>query len=136
VVYFGLARSLALEHIVKTSGRLALSVPLSEEFRVGVALSSVLTSSSNYAVTGAYALARYRLWGTEGFDLGALAGLGVGYNAPILHRDLEAGFPLLPYGYLGLEGRFEVAEGWHVGVELGDEQLSVVHFGATFSAAY
>jgi hypothetical protein len=127
--YFINARSFALSHRLKPGLHLEWSRSLDPRFRLGAALGSVLTGNSNYAVAGAYAVGSYTALSSGRFELDARFGLGVGYNAAILHPDLEAGFPVIPYGYLGLLASFRSWQGGRIGVELGDEQLGVVHLG-------
>lgn len=128
------ARSLALKHNIKPALRLGALWPVWSRIDLGAQLSAV-TANSNYGVWGAYGVGRYRLI-DAGFQLNASLGLGVGHDAPILHDSLTTDGTVLPYAYLGLEALFSLGDGWRLGVELADEQLSVLHLGAAVTYSY
>ena len=65
------------------------------------------------------------------FSLGALAGVGVGYDADILQADLTASGAVLPYWLAGLDGRWLVAGRWLVGVEVAWQNAAVLELGLT-----
>lgn len=127
------ARSLALEHNLKPALRLALTVPVGDlgpgRLELGGGASALLSPDASYGVWSLVAVARHALvW--PGFALGVTLGLGAGHNPPILHRDLRASLPIVPYAALALDALWPIGEGTWLGVELGVEQLSVLHLGA------
>jgi hypothetical protein len=134
--YFTQARSFALSHRVKPGVRLAWQRELWPKLHVGPALGGVVTGNENYFVSGVYALANYSAVESPSFVFEVLLGLGAGYNAPILHGDLKAGFPLVPYAYVGLLGGLRVSQTWVLGLELGGEQITVVDLGLTLHHEY
>ncbi len=100
------------------------------QLEVGGALSAVVTTDDNYGVWAGYAHGRYRLLGGSSFQWGLSLGVGLGHNAPILHDDLQADLPVLPYATLATDAVWKVSSKLWLGVELANEQLSVVHLGA------
>jgi hypothetical protein len=133
--FFGRGRSLALEHRLKPALRLDALWPLATNWELGAAARGVITSSTNYGVWALTGALRYAVLSSQSFALRALLGIGVGYNAPILHSDLEAGFPVIPYATLALQPTFVLAEQLELGIELESEQLSVIHLGAVVNYA-
>jgi hypothetical protein len=107
--------------------------PLGESLGAGAGVSGILHDSEDYQVVGAYGLGRASLWSSGTFEWGAFLGVGVGTNAPILHSDLQADAPLLPFGTLGTEVTWRLNDRLRVGLQASDEQLSVVHVGAQVS---
>lgn len=122
------ARSLALEHNIKPSARVNAWWPLWQRIGLGAGATAVLDPSPNYWVWGAYASGRLAVV-RQPFDLNALVGLGLGHDADILHPSLDASGRVLPYGYVGIEALFDLTDQWQLGLEIANEQLSVVHLG-------
>lgn len=133
LAFLGRGRSLALEHRLKPAARLDALWPLSPRLEVGAAARGLLTLDPNYGVWAGTGALRYTLFSKPSVSVSALAGLGLGYNAPILHTDLDAGAPLMLYGSLALQALFRISEGLGLGVELEGEQLSVAHLGVAAS---
>jgi len=133
LAWFAHSQSLALQHLFKPSLALHARTSITPNVEFGGGVSGILVASSNYQVAGVYGLARYVFWSTKAFQWGAYAGLGVGSNPPILHADLRSKAPLLPFGTMGTEVSWELADGFWLGIEGADEQLSVVHLGARLS---
>ncbi len=127
--FFMHARSIALEHKIKPALRLTATWPAFERIDIGAAAHGVLDSSPNYGVWAAYGVGRYRILDGS-FALNASLGVGVGHDAAILHPSLQTTGSILPYAYLGIEALFSLSDDWKLGIELADEQLSVLHFGA------
>lgn len=132
--YFMHGRSIALPHTVKPALALAAFWPLSQRFDLGASANAVL-ANPNYGVWAGYAAARFRVLDGD-FRLAATLGLGLGHDAPILHPSLKAQGSLLPYATLGVQALFTLDDNWKLGVELSDEQLSVLHLGAALSTRY
>ncbi len=124
------SRSIALEHVVKPSVALRLGTEIVPRLEVGGALSAVVTTDDNYGVWAGYAHGRYRLLGSEAWQWGLSLGVGLGHNAPILHDDLRADLPVLPYAMLSTDVLWSLGSNTWLGVELANEQLSVLHLGA------
>jgi hypothetical protein len=101
---------------------------------LGGSLSGVIDTSEHYRVLGGLAHGRLALWQRPAFSLGAALALGLGYNADILHADLQAGAPLLPYGFVALDGRWLLGERYLLGVEAGWENLTIARLGLLIGA--
>jgi hypothetical protein len=123
------SRSRAIGHAFKPIGRLGLRAVLVPRLEVGGSISGVIDGSEHYRVLGGLAQARLALWQRPAFSLGATAALGLGYNADVLHADLRAGAPVVPYGLLALDGRWSIGERGLLGVEAGWENLSIPRIG-------
>lgn len=126
------ARSLALEHNLRPALRLEALAPLQVgpgRLELGGGVFALLSGEQEYGVWSAQALLR-NSWAFGGFELAAALGLGLGHNAPILYDDLSAGPPVVPYASLALQGLWALGERSWLGVELGGEQLGVLHLGA------
>ena len=135
--YLAHARSHAIGHAFKPAARLGLRRSVSDRLEVGGAISGLLDASEHYRVAGALVHGRLALWRRPAFSLGAGLALGVGYNADVLHGDLRAGaLPVVPYGFVALDGRWSIADRWLVGAEAGWEDLSIVRLGLLFGVAF
>jgi len=132
-VYFGRSRSHALPHFLKPAFRLDYSRSLNARWELGFSLKGVGTTNANYGVWSTLGQLGYALVLGNDFRLVALLGLGAGYNAPILHSDLKAGFPIIPYAALGLEPRWRVGQSMELGVSLESEQLTVIQLAMLLS---
>jgi hypothetical protein len=126
------SRSRAIGHGFKPVARLGLRLTLMPRLELGGAVSGLVDSSEHYRVLGAFALGRFALWQRPAFSLGAGLALGAGYNADILHADLSAGAPVVPYGFLALDARWSIADRWLLGAEAGWENLSIARLGLLF----
>lgn len=124
------SRSIALPHLFKPSVQFQGTWPLLERLELGAGAGAILDSNSNYQVAGLYALGRYALVRSDGFEWGISAGLGGGHNAAIIHADLQAKAPIVPYGLIASDASFRLSKGFMLGLELSSEQLSVVQLGA------
>jgi hypothetical protein len=124
------SRSKAIGHAFKPAARLGLRLPWAERFELGGAVSGVVDGSEHYRVLGALAHGRLAVWRTPAFSAGAGLAVGAGYDADILHADLNGGGAVLPYGFLALDARWSVGRRWLVGVEAAWENLSVARLGA------
>jgi hypothetical protein len=127
------ARSLALEHNLQPALRLALTVPVGDlgpgQLELGGGASALLSLDASYGVWSMVGVARHALvW--PGLSLGLTLALGAGHNAPILHQDLRAELPIVPYAAIALDALWPLGDGTWLGVELGGAQLSVLHLGA------
>lgn len=129
-VAFTQSRSLALEHIVKSSAALSATATLMPRLELGVTLSGVLTTDDNYGVWAAYAQGRYQLYRSNALQLGLGLGVGIGHNAPILHDDLQAELPVVPHAAASFDALWNVGEDCWLGPALTFEQLSVLHLAA------
>lgn len=134
-VAFLKARSLALEHIVKPWLGADWLFPVTDSLKIGPGVRGVTTLDDNYGVWSVQGRASYDLVQREVFNLRATVGLGVGYNPPILHSDLQAEFPVVPYYSASLASSWALSTSssgaqWHLGVGLEHEQLSVVGLAA------
>jgi hypothetical protein len=69
---------------------------------------------------------RYAVFWGQRYRLVATAGLGVGHNAEILHRDLTAGPPVIPAFFAGLENSWRIGP-VELGVRLSWFSLSTAH---------
>jgi hypothetical protein len=127
--FFMKSRSRAIGHAFKPAGRLGLRAALVPRLEVGGSISGVVDGSEHYRVLGGLAQARLSLWHRPAFSLGATAALGLGYNADILHADLRASAPVVPYGFAALDGRWSIGQRGLLGVEAGWENLSIVRIG-------
>jgi hypothetical protein len=123
------SRSRAIGHAFKPVARLGLRFAVTPRLEVGGTVSGVVDASEHYRVLGVLGHARLALWRRPAFSLGAGAALGAGYNADILHTDLNAGAPVVPYGFVALDARWSIAGRALVGVEAGWENLSIVRVG-------
>ena len=125
--FFGRGRSYAVEHRLKPALGVDALWPLADDWKLGVAANGVVTADSNYGVWSVTARLAFSLIATQRFQLWAVLGAGAGYNAPILHGDLEAGFPVIGYAALAVEPTFHLGDRWDLGVAVEVEQLSVIH---------
>lgn len=123
------SRSLAIGHAFKPMVRVGLRWPVLTRIEVGGALLGLLDASEHYRVLGALAQGRLALWHRPRFSAGAGLGLGVGYNADILHEDLAARAPVVPYGSAALDARWRLGHRWLLGVEAGWDNLSIARLG-------
>jgi hypothetical protein len=123
------SRSHALGHMIRPTARLGARAPLGERVELGGSAMALLVGSEHYRVLGAVAHARYALWERTTFSLGAGAGLGVGYDADILHADLEAPGRVAPYGFLAADARWTLFRRWLVGVEAAWENRAALTLG-------
>lgn len=124
------ARSLAIEHMVKPAASLHVGIELMPRVEIGGGVSGVLTTDDNYGVWAGYGHGRYRIVSWPGFEWGALAGIGLAHNAPIVHADLRSEVPVVPYGRLATDVLWPLSPSTWLGIELGFSQLSVVTLGA------
>lgn len=129
--FLGRSRSSAVGHAFKPAARLGARVPLSRRVEAGAAISGIvdLSGSDHYRVVGALGQARMAVWQGATFSLGTSAALGVGYDADILHSDLQADAPVIPYGFLALDGRWNVGRYLLLGTEAAWENLSIIRVG-------
>ena len=102
------SRSHTPTHLFKPSLRLGLRGELGERLEVGGALVGVISASEHYRVLGALGQGRYAAVRTRAFSLGASAGVGLGYDADILHADLSAGAKVAPYWLVSIDGRWAI----------------------------
>lgn len=123
------ARSRALGHGVKPTARLGVRTQIMPRLEVGGSVSALLDTSVHYRVMGGLATARFALWQRPAFSVGAALGLGAGYNADILHSDLDADAPLAPYGMVAMDARWRIGDRWLIGAEAGWDNLSIVRLG-------
>lgn len=123
------SRSRAIGHGFKPIARVGLRMELLPRLEVGGSVSGIVDSSEHYRVLGAVAQGRVALWQRPAFSLGAGLALGTGYNANILHADLRASAPVVPYGFLALDGRWSIGQRWLIGAETAWENLSIVRLG-------
>jgi len=123
------SRSRAIGHGFKPVARLGLRMSLTPRLEVGGAVSGIVDSSEHYRVLGGLAAGRFALWQRPVFSLGAVLGLGAGYDADILHADLEADAAIAPYGFLAVDARWSIGERWLVGLEAGWENVSILRLG-------
>lgn len=127
------SQSHAIGHAFKPVARFGLRWTLSERVEVGGAISGLLDVSEHYRVVGTFVHGRLALWKRRSFSLGGGLALGAGYNADILHADLQAGrSPVAPYGFVALDARWSIAGRWLVGTEAGWENLSILRLGLLF----
>lgn len=129
--FLGRSRSSAVGHAFKPAARLGVRLPLSRRVEAGAAVSGIvdLDGSDHYRVLGALGHARLAVWEGSTFSLGTAAALGVGYDADILHRDLQADAPVIPYGFLAIDGRWNVGRNLLLGTEAAWENLSIIRLG-------
>jgi hypothetical protein len=123
------SRSQAIGHGVKPTARLGLRTQIAPRLEVGGSLSALLDTSEHYRVLGGLATARFALWRRPAFSVGAGLGLGAGYNADILHSDLDAEAPVAPYGTVAFDARWRIRDRWLIGAEAGWDNLSMVRIG-------
>ncbi len=123
------SRSKSIGHGFKPMARVGLRVPVLPRMEVGAALSGLVDASEHYRVLGLMAHGRFALWQRLTFSLGAQLALGAGYNADILHTDLSARAPIVPYGFVAVDARWTLGNRWLLGVEAGSENLSIARFG-------
>jgi hypothetical protein len=123
------SRSRAIGHGVKPTARLGLRTQIAPRLEVGGALSALLDTSEHYRVLGGLATARFALWRRPAFSVGAALGLGAGYNADILHSNLDADAPVAPYGTVAFDARWRIGARWLIGAETGWDNLSIVRIG-------
>jgi hypothetical protein len=128
------SRSRAIGHAFKPVGRLGLRTAFAPRLELGGSVSGVIDGSEHYRVLGGLAHGRLAIWQRPAFSLGAGLALGVGYNADILHGDLQASAPLAPYGFVALDGRWSLGERYLLGAEAGWENLSIVRLGLLIGA--
>lgn len=124
------SRSRAIGHGVKPTARLGIRTQIAPRLEVGGALSALLDTSEHYRVLGGLATARFALWRRPAFSLGAALGLGAGYNADILHSDLDSDAPVAAYGMVAFDARWQLGARWLIGAEAGWDNLSIVRIGA------
>jgi len=131
------SRSLAIGHVIKPALRVTVDrrLPLFglSKLRVGGQAFGIVDSSEHYRAWGLMASALYPLVEGALFHLDANLTLGAGLNADILHSDLEADIPVIPYGSLGLRAAFSVYEDIRVGTQIYFTNLSVLSLGAGVS---
>jgi hypothetical protein len=128
------SRSRAIGHAFKPVGRLGLRTAYVPRLELGGSVSGVIDGSEHYRVLGGLGHVRLALWQRPAFSLGAGLAVGVGYNADILHGDLQASVPLAPYGFVALDGRWSLGERYLLGVEAGWENLSIARLGLLIGA--
>jgi hypothetical protein len=124
------SQSRAIGHGVKPSAQLGLRTQLAPRLEIGGAISALLDTSHHYRVLGGLAVARFAVWQRPVFSAGATLGLGAGYNADILHADLDAEAPIAPYATVALDARWWLGQRWLIGVEAGWDNLSIVRIAA------
>ncbi len=124
------ARSLALPHNVQPSLHVAADHEIVHRLQVGVGGSAVVTNDSNYGVWAGYLRGRSVLYRSPALQWGVTVGVGAGHNPPIIHGDLEADLPVVPYAMLATDLDWRLGRSAWLGLELAGEQLSVVHLGA------
>jgi hypothetical protein len=123
------SRSKSIGHGFKPMARVGLRVPILPRLEVGATLSGLVDASEHYRVLGLMAHGRFGLWQRPRFSLGAQLALGAGYNADILHADLSASAPVVPYGFVAFDARWALGDRWLCGVEAGSENLSMARIG-------
>lgn len=122
------SRSKAVGHAWKPMARVGVRTTLRPRLEVGGTVSGLLDGSEHYRVLGLLAHGRFALLQRPGFSLGASLALGAGYDADILHADLE-GDSVVPYGFFAVDGRWELGRRWLLGVEAGWENVSILRLG-------
>jgi hypothetical protein len=115
---------------LQPSLHVAADVELVHRLQFGVGASAIATTDPSYGVWAAYLRGRSVLYRSAALQWGATLGFGAGYNPPILHADLKAALPVVPYAMLATDCGFSLGHGAWLGAELATEQLSVVHLGA------
>lgn len=123
------SRSRTIGHGIQASARIGVRTEVAPRLELGGSLSALLDTSEHYRVVGGLATARFALWRRPVFSAGAVLGLGAGYNADILHADLDAEAPIAPYGTIALDARWRLGERWLLGAEAGWDNLSIVRLG-------
>ncbi len=127
------SRSKAIGHLLKPAARLTIERPWRQgpvpKLRVGAQAFAILDTSSHYRVWALALSALYPLVEGSRFELSANASVGASLNADILHSDLKAGVPVLPYAAIGLRGAWKLSTEFHLGVQLYWSELSIVSLG-------
>jgi hypothetical protein len=127
--WFAKSQSLAPEHLFKPSVAAHVLFPNRNWLQLGAGASGIVSASLDYQVAGVYGLARFVPASSRNFEWGLSAGVGVGTNPAIVHSDLKAEAPVLPFVAVATDGRWRLGESLALGVDLAFEQLSVVHLG-------
>jgi hypothetical protein len=128
--YLTKARSHTISHLFKPIVRFDLRAEIVSRLEVGGGAVAILSSSEHYRVLGALGEARFALFQAPAFSLGGSAGLGLGYDADILHTDLKAGARIAPYWLVAVDGRWALGDRWLLGVEAGWQNAALLHLGA------
>jgi len=127
--YLTRSHSHAVGHLLRPAARVGARALVGQRLELGGSAVGLLLASEHYRVLGALAHARYAVWTTPRFSLGTGAGLGLGYDADILHRDLHAQGGVAPYGLVAVDGRWTLTGRWLIGVEAAWENLASINLG-------
>jgi hypothetical protein len=123
------SKSKAVGHLFKPHLAATVRRTVLPGLSVGGGVTAILDTSKHYRVLGGLAVARYAVVNGPVFSFGPSVGLGLGYDADILHDDLSASGKVLPYGFLAADARWNLGTRWQLGTELGWENLSMLRLG-------
>ncbi len=124
-------QSKAVGHLFKPQLSLSLRHRAHQRYELGGSVLALLDKNEHYRVLGLQATARRDLWVARTFSWGVLLGLGAGYNADILHRDLNARASLAFYGSLATDVRWQLQGAWQLGARVELVNVALVNLGLT-----
>jgi len=119
------AQSLALPHLVRASGEVAVRRAIGDgRLVLGVAVAGLVGGGADYRLLGGLVTVDLPLLRGRHFDFGPLAGFGAGTGPRVLASDLVARSAVVPWARLGLAVDWHVSRGFGLRVSARGDHLT------------
>ena len=114
-------------HFIKPTSRVEFGLSLDKKREVGVELVGTPSENKNYNLLGGLIFARAEVRRRAGHEMHLRAAFGAGSGPRILFKDLSYSRELIPWGQFGLDARWKIMPGMHIGTALAYENMSVLN---------